>query len=62
MNHKTYTSVTMVIFTIVALLHVARIVWGFDLTIGTWSAPLWLSWIGAIVAAFLAYTAYKFQR
>ena len=48
------------IFTVVALAHLVRIFSGGDLIILGWSAPLWLSWIGTVVASYLAYASFHF--
>jgi hypothetical protein len=43
-----------VIFAAVALLHLVRIYMGWPVMIGGWSVPMWVSWIGLIVAGGLA--------
>jgi hypothetical protein len=54
--------VSAVIFSLVALLHLARIVFGWSAVIGGWSAPMWLSWVGIIVAGGLAYFGFSLAR
>ena len=44
-----------VIFAAVALLHLVRIYLGWPVMIGDWSVPMWLSWIGLIIAGGLAF-------
>jgi hypothetical protein len=39
----------------VALFHLVRIYMGWPVMIGDWSVPMWLSWIGLIVAGGLAF-------
>ena len=46
---------TSAIFALVALVHALRIVMGWPILIGAWSAPMWLSWIGLVVAGGLSY-------
>ncbi len=55
MNQKTFCLVASVIFTLVALLHLLRIFMGWPIVIGSWSIPVWLSWIGLVVAGGLSY-------
>ncbi|MBI4080033.1 hypothetical protein HY414_02300 [Candidatus Kaiserbacteria bacterium] len=59
MNHKTYMQVSTAIFGLVALLHLGRVLFGWEMTIGEWMVPVWASWAGLVVAGFLAYTGYK---
>jgi hypothetical protein len=45
---------------IVALFHCFRLIFGWTIQIGAWTAPIWLSWIGVIVAAFISYASFHF--
>ncbi len=47
-----------VLFTIVALLHLARILFGLSLVIGSWHVPFWINGLGVIITAFLAYASF----
>lgn len=58
MNKHTYVTVTATIFLVVAVLHLTRIVIGWEASMGGWAVPLWLSWGGLAVAGFLAYTGF----
>ena len=62
MKQKTFLLVTAIIFSLVALFHVARVVFGWAAVIGGWSVPMWLSWIAVAVAAALAYFGFRFFR
>ncbi|SRR6266487_831455 len=42
-----------VIFAAVALFHLVRIYMDWPVTIGGWSVPMWVSWIGLVVAGGL---------
>src|SRR3989344_4127910 len=44
-----------VILGIVSLAHMVRIFTGIDIAIIGWSVPLWVSYIGTLVAAYLSY-------
>ncbi|MDE2212987.1 MAG: hypothetical protein KGJ34_00390 [Patescibacteria group bacterium] len=59
-RERTYLLVAGVIFTIIALAHLTRIFTQGSLVIFNWSVPLWLSWIGTIVTAYLAYASFHF--
>jgi hypothetical protein len=55
MDQKTFSLLAGAIFALVALLHALRIYMGWPVVIGAWTAPMWLSWIGLVVAAGLSY-------
>ena len=59
MNQKTFTILASVIFALVALFHVLRIFLGWPAVIGGWTVPMWLSWIGLVVAGGLSYFGIK---
>lgn len=50
------------IFLIVALVHLARLLFGWTLLLGTVLVPLWLSWAGVLVAGYLSYSSFHFAR
>jgi hypothetical protein len=54
MDAKSYSRIAVVIFTIVALLQLARAVSGWEITINGAVVPLWASWLAAVVAGLLA--------
>ena len=62
MDKKTFTLLAGVIFAIVALLHLLRIYMGWPVVIGNWTVPMWVSWIGFVVAAGLSYFAFAMRR
>jgi hypothetical protein len=55
MKQRTFTTIASVIFGVVALFHVLRIFLGWPAVIGGWTVPMWVSWIGVIVAGGLSY-------
>jgi hypothetical protein len=55
MDRKTFFIVAGVIFAAVALFHLMRIYMDWPVMIGGWSVPMWVSWIGLIVAGSLAF-------
>ncbi len=55
MEQKAFFVLAGVIFALVALLHVLRIYMGWSVVIGSWTAPMWLSWIALVVAGGLSY-------
>ena len=55
MDQKAFLFVAGAIFALVALLHLLRIYMGWPLVIGSWTVPMWLSWVGLVVAGGLNY-------
>jgi hypothetical protein len=62
MSRKAYLLLSAAIFSLVALLHLARVVFGWSAVIGDWSLPMWLSWVAIIVAGALAYFGFSLAR
>jgi hypothetical protein len=52
---KTFSVVAGVIFAVVALFHLVRISMDWNVMIADWSVPMWVSWIGLVVAGGLAF-------
>jgi len=55
MDRKTFLAVAGVIFAVVALVHLARIALGWQIMIGSWTVPMWVSWIALVVAGALSF-------
>jgi hypothetical protein len=47
---------------VVAVLHISRLVLGLEFQLGDWSIPVWLSWMGAIITAFISYSSFHFLK
>lgn len=46
----------------VALAHFLRIAFGIQIMVDVFPIPLWFSWIGFIVTAYLSYSSFHFAR
>jgi hypothetical protein len=55
MTHKTFALLSGIIFIIVAVVHLFRLVQGWDITIAGWLVPMWVSWVGLIIPGILGY-------
>ena len=62
MSHKTFSLVTGMVFSVVALMHVVRIALGWQAVLAGWAVPMWVSWLGAVVPGFLAYQGFSLSR
>lgn len=59
MSSKNYNLLTGLIFAFIAILHLCRVVLGWEAVIADWYMPMWLSWVAVVVAGFLAYQGIK---
>jgi hypothetical protein len=62
MTQRSYSLVSAILFFLVALLHAAGLLRGWHLSIGDMVVPMWASWIGLVIAAFLAYEGFTVSR
>jgi hypothetical protein len=62
MSEKTFAAIAAAIFGLVALLHLLRLVMGWSIVIEAWTVPMWLSWIGLVVAGALSYFGARLAR
>jgi len=62
LNQRTYMTVTATLFLVVALIHLLRIIFGWPVEIGGLSIPLWVSWLGVLLAGALAYFGFTQKR
>ena len=51
---KPFTTVAVVVFTLVALLQLLRVILGWDVTVNGIAIPIWASAIAFVVSAVLA--------
>jgi hypothetical protein len=59
---RAYLVVSGVLFAAVTLLHLLRLVYGWAAQIGMWTVPLWVSWLGIVVAGALCVWAFALAR
>ena len=62
MKQETYKKVTVLIFSVITILHVLRLIFGWDAVLGGWQVPVWLSFIAVALGGFLAYSAFKLSK
>ena len=51
---KTGSKIAIAVFSMVAILHLFRIVYAFDMTIDSWFVPMWVSVLGVIGPTVIA--------
>jgi len=62
MGHKEYCTVSGVLFSLVALAHLLRIVYGMSIQVDDYAVPMLVSWVGLLVPAGLAFWAFRINR
>lgn len=62
MSKQNYFTVSGTIFGIVSVTHLIRILLGWEVIIGSFSVPTWLSMVAFLAAGFLSYTSFKLGR
>jgi hypothetical protein len=62
MGHKNYCAVSGGLFSLVALGHLLRIVYGMSIQVDEYVVPMFVSWVGFVVPAGLAFWAFRIAR
>jgi hypothetical protein len=62
MGHKTYCTVSGVLFALVAIAHLLRIGYGMSIQVDGYGVPMFVSWFGLLVPAGLAFWAFWITR
>jgi len=50
------------VFSLIALGHVLRLLFGWQVTVANIVVPLWISWIGLAIASYFAYQGFRVSR
>lgn len=59
LRERGYLLIAGTVFAVVAAAHLARIFANADIVIAEWVLPIWLSWVGVAVTAYLAYMSFR---
>jgi uncharacterized membrane protein YozB (DUF420 family) len=62
MKQGAFLVVTSLIFALIALLHALRLFYGWKVTMGEWTVPVWVSAVGFLIAGYLAIQGLLFKR
>ena len=62
MSQRSFPLITGAIFALIALLHLLRIVFGWEAIIGGWVLPAGVSWVALLAAGYLAYEGFRLGK
>jgi TRAP-type C4-dicarboxylate transport system permease small subunit len=62
LNRNTYMTVSATLFLVIGIVHLLRIIFGWQAEIGGLSIPFWVSWLALPVTGALAYFGFMQNR
>lgn len=62
LSKNTFLLLLGILFSLGALVHLYRLIFGFSVVIEGWIAPQWMSGIAVVIALYLAINAFKLRR
>lgn len=61
MSQKAFNTLVGVVFVVIAVLHLARLVFRWDAVIGGWGLPMWVSALALVLSGYLAVSAFQLR-
>ena len=62
MTQRTFSLIAAAVFSLIALGHAIRLLFGWHVTVENMVVPFWISGIGLALAGYLAYEGFKLSR
>ena len=62
MNQRSFSLVAGIIFVLIAILHLLRIIFGWEAVIAGWAVPHWVSWVAVVIAGYLGYEGLRLSK
>ncbi|MBI2819781.1 MAG: hypothetical protein HYX73_07365 [Acidobacteria bacterium] len=62
MSQKTFLLTVAVLFSLIGLLHLLRLVFGWEAIVGGLIVPMWISWVAILVTGYLAYEGLRLGK
>lgn len=59
MNQRTFTLSASVVFLVISIVHLVRVIEGWEAMVAGWSVPLWFSYVAACILGYLALCGLK---
>jgi hypothetical protein len=61
MKDKTYFIVTAIVFAALAVLHILKLVYDWNMQLGNVVVPVWASWVCLVITGYLSYAALRLE-
>ena len=61
MKAKTYFVFSGIVFAALAVLHILKLVYGWEMQFGNFAVPNWASWVFLIITGYLSYIALRLE-
>ena len=62
MTPRIFSLSATAVFSLIALGHAIRLLFGWHVTVENMVVPVWISWIGLAIATYLAYQGFQLAR
>jgi hypothetical protein len=62
MTPRIFSLIAPAVFLLIALGHAIRVLFGWHVTVESVVVPVWISWIGLVIAGYLAYQGFRLAR
>lgn len=62
MSQKTFNTLAGVVFSVVAVLHLFRLMFRWEAVIGEWAVPAWVSALALVLSGYVALSAFKLRK
>jgi hypothetical protein len=59
MAQKIYSIISGILFALVALVHLGKIIQGWDVVVAGTIMPVWTSWVAMVITGILAFFGFK---
>lgn len=56
---KPFTTIAVIVFSLIALMHVIRLLFGWEVSVNGVIIPIWVSALGFVIASLLAFMLWK---
>lgn len=62
MTKHTFVSVASWIFLIIGIMHIGRLIYGWQVQIGDFMVPMWIYWVEAFVSLYLSFLGFRINK
>ncbi len=62
LKHQTIHLIVAVLLAVGSIAHLLRFIYGIPITFGNWQVPVWLSFVGFLIAGYLSIIVYKSRK